>query len=152
MKSISIKLCLTSILTSKKFEPIRYSIVGGSCSIGHIIFLYFLTDIVGLFYLYSTITSFIFISFLGYFGQKYFTYRNFESKHLKQGSLYLTLILIGLVMDTSLMFFLVSILNVYYIIASIITRITIFIINFLWTKHVAFKKTANTNNRALEHD
>ncbi len=139
MKSSLIKF-IKVVLTSKKFEPIRYLIVGGSCSLGHIIFLYFLTDIVGIFYLYSTMTSFVFISFLGYFGQKYFTYRNFESKHTKQFSLYVTIILIGFIMDASLMFFLVSMLEVYYIVASIITRLIIVVVNFLWTKYVAFKK------------
>ncbi|OGJ49575.1 hypothetical protein A2335_04230 [Candidatus Peregrinibacteria bacterium RIFOXYB2_FULL_32_7] len=138
MKNKFIKL-LKQFLFLKKFEAIRYLIIGGSCSVGHIIFLYFLTDIVGIFYLYSTIISFVFISFLGYFGQKYFTYRNFESKHVKQFSLYWFFIIIGLIMDASLMFFFVSIIGIYYIVASIITRFIIFAMNFLLTKYVVFK-------------
>lgn len=149
MKLLLVKF-IQIFLISKRFEFLRYLIVGGSCSIGHIIVLYFLTDIVGIYYLYSTIISFIFISFLGYFGQKYFTYRNFESRHAKQGSLYITIIVLGLALDASLMFFFVSILNVYYLTAGIITRIIIFIINFLWTKHIAFKKTKNNYSIELE--
>jgi len=127
------------ILIEKKWEALRYLIIGASCSIGHIIFLYFLTDIVGIFYLYSTITSFLIISLLGYFGQKYFTYRNLDSNHAKQLSLFFLIIMVGLVMDTSLMFFFVSILSFHYIFASILTRIIIFVINFTWGKYVTFR-------------
>lgn len=129
------------ILTEKKWEALRYLIIGTSCSIGHIIFLYVLTDIVGIFYLYSTITSFLIISLLGYFGQKYFTYRNLDSNHTKQLSLFFLIIMVGLAMDTGLMFFFVSLLSIHYIIASIVTRLIIFIINFLWGKYVTFKHT-----------
>lgn len=132
---------LKQFLISKKCEAIRYLMVGGSCAVGHIIFLYFLTDIVGIFYLYSTIISFLFISFFGYFGQKYFTYRNSESKHFKQLSLYLFIILMGLVMDAGLMFLFVSIAKIYYVIASILTRFILLVINFLWSKHVIFRNS-----------
>lgn len=131
---------LKQFLISKKFEAIRYLILGGICAIGHVIFIYFLTDIVGIFYLYSTVISFLLTSFLGYFGQKYFAYRNFESKHPKQLSLYFFIILIGLVMDANLMLLFVSIAKIHYIIASIITRSILLVINFLWSKHITFKK------------
>ncbi len=131
---------IKGLLTDKKWEPLRYLIVGASCSAGHIVLLYFLTDIIGIFYLYSTIISFLFISLLGYFGQKYFTYRNKASNHAKQLSLFFLIIIIGLVMDTGLMIFFVTIISLHYLLASILTRLIIFVINFLWTKHIAFKK------------
>lgn len=150
MKTHSAKFIKT-FLTSKKFEPLRYLIVGGTCSLSHIIFLYLLTDVLGLFYLYSTMSSFIFVSCLGYFGQKYFTYRNFETNHAKQFSLYITIIIIGFILDASLMFSFVSLLNIHYLVAGITTRIIIFIMNFIWTKYVAFKRADSNNNMEPEY-
>lgn len=119
-------------------EKTRYLLVGGSCAIADLLVLYILVEFFHFWYLIAAIISFSLISLLGYFGQKYFTFKNDSRNHARQLSVFFVVSGIGLLVNTSCMFFFVSIIGIWYIIANVITKLVVFIWNYLANKHITF--------------
>lgn len=120
-------------------EPMRYLLIGGTCAILDLLFLYLIVNFLNVWYLIATTISFTIVSFLGYFGQKYFTFRNFEKKHKKQLTIFFVVVGIGLLINVGFMFVFVSILGIWYIAANIITKFIVLVWNFLANKKITFR-------------
>lgn len=124
---------------------LRYSLIGGSCALGDMFLLYIFVEFAHIWYLYASIASWITISALGFFGQKYFTFKNTSKKHQKQLIIFIIVGTIGLSINSACLFFLVSIVKIWYIFANIITKFIVLIWNFLANKYITFK-TNNSQN------
>lgn len=120
-------------------EKLRYLFVGGFCAIADLLILYVLVDFFHFWYLASAIISFSFISLLGYFAQKYFTFKNNSKNHKKQLLIFIVIAVIGLLINTSFMFLFVSLMNIWYMLASIITKFIVIIWNYTANKKITFK-------------
>jgi putative flippase GtrA len=120
-------------------EPMRYLLIGGTCAVLDLLLLYVFVNNFHIWYLYSATASFIIVLMLGYFGQKYFTFRNYEKNHKKQLSVFFVVSGIGLVMNAIFMFLFVSIAGIWYILASIITKLIVLIWNFFANKKITFQ-------------
>lgn len=120
-------------------EPMRYLLIGGTCAVLDLLLLYTFVNYFHIWYLYATTASFIIVVMLGYFGQKYFTFRNYEKNHKKQISVFFVVAGTGLLINVGFMFVFVSLLGVWYIIANIITKFIVLIWNFLANKKITFR-------------
>lgn len=119
-------------------EPARYLFVGGICAILDLILLYLLVEYLHIWYLSATIISFTIITCGGYFIQKNFTFRNASKNHKRQLPVFFVIASIGLLINTSCMFFFVSIIGIWYIIANIITKFIVLVWNYFANKHITF--------------
>ena len=120
-------------------EPMRYLLIGGTCAVLDLFLLFIFVNYFHIWYLYSATASFIIVSMLGYLGQKYFSFRNYKNNHGKQLPIFFIIASVGLLLNASFMFLFVSLMNLWYILASIITKFIVLIWNFFANKNITFK-------------
>ncbi len=120
-------------------EPMRYLLIGGSCAVLDLLFLYLMVNFLDIWYLIATTISFTIVSLLGFFGQKYFTFRDLSKNHKKQIPVFFVVSAIGLLINAGFMFFFVSVLGIWYIAANIVTKFIVLIWNFLANKKITFR-------------
>ena len=121
------------------FQFARYFVVGGACAVADLAILYLLVSVLHFWYLSSAIFSFTVVSCLGYFAQKYFTFKNDSKNHKKQVALFFLVGGIGLLLNTASMYFWVSIIGLWYLYASMVTKFIVLIWNFFANKFITFK-------------
>lgn len=120
-------------------ETIRYLVIGGISAFLDLLLLYILVNYFKIWYLYATVISFTMVTILGYLGQKYFTFRNYKKNYKKQLFIFFIITGIGLIINITFMFLFVSLMNIWYILASIITKFIVLIWNFITNKKITFK-------------
>jgi putative flippase GtrA len=116
----------------------RYLLIGGTCAILDLLLLYIFVNYLHIWYLYAATASFITILLFGYLGMKYFSFRNYENNHRKQLTTFIIVALTGLALNIAFMFLFVSLMNLWYILASIMTKFIVLIWNFLANKKITF--------------
>lgn len=120
----------------------RYLISGGIATALNLLLLYLGTDGLGLHYLLSSIISFSIATVASFLLQKFWTFKNASlTQTPAEFSLYLVLTLFNLVLNSALMFLFVSMLNVWYLFAQIITAAFIAIESYLFYKFAVFRSS-----------
>lgn len=117
----------------------RYLIVGGSSAIIEVLLLYAMTNFAGLFYLHSSVMSFLLVAVYGFLMQKHFTFNNKNKSIHIQFPVFLIATLIGLVLNTFFVYFFVDKLGIYYVFAKIFAIGIVLIWNFFTQKFIVFK-------------
>lgn len=110
----------------------RYIFVGGTAFVVDFFFLYFFSDICGIYYLISAILSFIISVLVNYvMSTKWvFNQDNIENK-VVEFNLFILISAIGLVFTEILLYFFTDIIGLYYLISKIISAIIVLFWNFL---------------------
>lgn len=110
----------------------RYIFVGGTAFIVDFFFLYFFSDICGIYYLISAIFSFIISVLVNYIMSTKWVFNqdNIENKVL-EFNLFILISTIGLVFTEILLYFFTDICGLYYLISKIISAIIVLFWNFL---------------------
>ncbi len=100
---------------------LRFGFVGASVSIAHLALVYLLTDIVGVWYLYSTIISYSIATIINFFLQKFYVMRHMDvaGTHI-QFVKYVLLALVCLALNTFGMYMLVHMLGILYLYAQVL--------------------------------
>jgi glycosyltransferase involved in cell wall biosynthesis len=131
---------IEGLLEHKRFgETMRYLFIGGTCAVLDLLLLFAFVNYFHIWYLYAATASFIIVSTLGYFGQKYFSFRNYENNHRKQLPVFFAVAGVGLLLNAGFMFLFVSLMGLWYILASVMTKFIVLIWNFFANKKVTFK-------------
>jgi len=117
----------------------KYAIWWWIAAIIDLSILYFLTNLVGIYYLISSIISFIVSLMVGFVFQKYITFQNFEKKHIQQWSKFVFFQLIGLLINTIILYIWVEVFHIYYLYIALFNKIIIFIWNFSMNYKFNFK-------------
>lgn len=135
------RMCQFVALIIERNRVLRFILAGGTSALSQITVLYVFTDLLGIWYLYSSILSFIIALFISFTLQKFWAFkdRTMNDAHI-QFFKYTIIIFIGLILNTSMMYFLVDILNIWYILSQIITGAFIAVVNFLSYKKFIFNK------------
>ena len=118
---------------------VKYSIVGGIAAVVDFSILFILTDFLNVYYLISATISFIISALTNYFLNRKWTFRSNDKKR-KQLPVFFTITSIGLVLNNSIMFFLVERLFLWYIWAKVIATAVVLIWNFLGNKYLTFNE------------
>ncbi len=113
---------------------VRFVIAGSFSFAVNLVALYFFTDIVGIYYLISTILAFLISFSISFTLQKFWTFKEHSRDNLHiQLSLYLCLQLVNITLNASLMFVFVEYMHVWYIysqaVISPVLAVVIFFIN-----------------------
>lgn len=110
----------------------RYIFVGGTAFVVDFFFLYFFSDICGIYYLFSAILSFIISVFVNYLMSTKWVFNqdNIDNK-LLEFNLFILISTIGLIFTEILLYFFTDIVGLYYLISKIISAIIVLFWNFL---------------------
>lgn len=120
---------------------LRYFTSGITSAGTQIGLLYIFTDIVGLWYIYSSILAFAVAVVTSFILQKFWTFNNKEIKRAHRQFLgYLIIAILGVIANTAFMYLFVDIFGIWYILAQIITGGIIMFFNFLMYKFFIFNK------------
>jgi putative flippase GtrA len=119
---------------------IKYIFSGGLATAVNLIALYFFTEVMGWWYLYSAVASFLVAFCVGFTMQKFWT---FNGDHERRGrwqlAMYLILNLFNLGLNSLGLFLLVEKTGLWYIFAQIIMSGSIAISSFIIYRKVIFK-------------
>jgi len=120
---------------------VKYIISGSTAAATDLILLYFLTDILKIYYLLSASIAFIIAFFVSFYLQKFWTFRdNNKEKIYKQMSLYFVVGVTNLGINTGGMYILVDRFKIMYILAQILMGGVIAIGSFLIYRFIIFKR------------
>ena len=110
----------------------RYIFVGGTAFVVDFFFLYFFSDICGIYYLISAVLSFIISVLVNYIMSTKWVFNqdNIENKVL-EFNLFILISTIGLGFTEILLYFFTDIVGLYYLISKIISAIIVLFWNFL---------------------
>lgn len=110
----------------------RYIFVGGTAFVVDFFFLYFFSDICGIYYLISGVLSFMISVLVNYImSTKWvFNQENIENK-LVEFNLFIIISTIGLVFTEILLYVFTDIIGLYYLISKIIAAIIVLFWNFI---------------------
>ncbi len=132
---------------SKITEFIRYCIVGAIGTLVNLSILYFFTEVLSFYYLISAIIAFFFSVINNYVLNKVWTFKEkIQELIVRKYFKFITLSLISMTVNVSILFFLVEFFNIWYIFAEMIAILGAFLINFLGNKLWTFRKAYVTLN------
>ena len=132
---------------SKYKKLIKFLIAGSTAAGTTFFFVYFFTDIVGLWYLASSVIAFFFGVVVSFTLQKFWTFKGEQEKQTHhQLILFISLGICGMVINALGMYLLVDKVHLWYMLAQFITAAGIAIINFFVYQLVIFNhKTTGEN-------
>ena len=110
----------------------RYVSVGGTAFAVDFFFLYFFSDICGIYYLVSAVLSFIISVLVNYIMSTKWVFNqdNIENKVL-EFNLFILISTIGLVFTEILLYLFTDVFGIYYLISKIISAIIVLFWNFI---------------------
>lgn len=119
---------------------VKFGIVGASSTVIDWGIYLFLTRIFGMFYLMAKILSFSVAVFNSYVWNRRWTFRSNDPAKLKQFIKFLTISIVGLVLNSSIMFLAVDKFKLHDIVGLALATAIILIWNFLANKYYTFKE------------
>ncbi len=102
--------------------------------------IYFLTEFVGLYYMFSLVIAFIIGSIVSYFAQKKLTFQDGSQKYLAQFSFFCLTNLGGLVINAGIVFGVVEYLGGWYLLGKVIASAVTYLWSFGVNRQITFKK------------
>ncbi|MBU4536863.1 GtrA family protein [Patescibacteria group bacterium] len=118
---------------------IVYALVAFIPTIIDFVILYLLTELVGLYYVYSFIIAFFIGLLVSYISHKTLTFKNSSDKYASQFSVFCFFGIIAMGVNLGIVFLLVELFAIWYVIAKIIAIIIVLGLNFLVHKNITFK-------------
>jgi putative flippase GtrA len=114
-----------------QFRVVRFVVSGGIASVAHLAILYFLTDILLVWYLLSTTIGFSIGFVISFLLQKFWTYQDKNRDRItSQALLYAVIGALNLLTNSMLMYLLVDIFGVWHMLAQGITLLAIATVSF----------------------
>lgn len=128
-------------LLKKHKTGLKYACSGGIGAAINLLILYILTDKIGIWYLTSSVVAFIISLLVGFFLQKFWTFRDNGFTHLKkQLTIYIILGGINFFLSPTLLYVFVERFHIWYVLAAVFVMGTLAIVNYLINKFITFKK------------
>lgn len=137
------KTYITKLLNWRIF---RYLVAGGSAVAVNLGFLYILVHFFHMWYLVSAVISFTAAVYASFMLQKYFTFNDRSQDTMRrQMSLYLTLQVINLGLNTLFMYICVDLFKILYLTSQILIAVVMAISNFFVYRYLVFTPDAAYN-------
>ena len=122
-----------------KYQFIRFSISGGTATLIDISLLYLLTEYAGLWYLISSIFSFMAGSITHFSISRHWVFKNQEKTFWRQYRSFFVIHLGGLTINTIGLYLLVEYYHIYYLLAKLMVVMLGVSWTFLANKKITFK-------------
>ena len=108
------------ITTLFKHHIVRYIFSGGTGAITNLALLYFLTEVVGFYYIISGIIAFCGAVVVSFFMQKKWTFQDHSTEDThKKFAIFVTIAFINLVINTGLLYLFTDIFHSHYLLSQI---------------------------------
>lgn len=118
---------------------IRFIVSGGIATGVNLGCIFILTHYAGLWYLYSSVIAFGLAFGISFALQKLWTFQDRSSEHVHtQAMLFLGIILLGLGLNTAILYALVEFIGIHYLAGQLISGCFIAVFNFFSYKHIVF--------------
>ena len=137
-----IKNKIQNLIKAESFITlVKFGLVGGLGTIVNLLILYLLTDIAGFHYLISAIFSIEMSVITNFLLHDAWTFKERKaiSKRLYRFCKFHLTVMIGLVTNYAVLFFLTEFYNLYYLASAFIGILTGFIINFLFSSNFVWR-------------
>lgn len=109
----------------------RYFFVGGFAAVANISILYIFTSLIHLYYILSNVLGFVFGLIINYILSKKFVFTDgVKINKKKEFTIYLVIGILGLLLDSLILWLCTSVFGIYYLISKIISTFIVFIWNF----------------------
>lgn len=119
---------------------VKFGLVGGTVALLHVLFVYFLTSVVGVWYLLSSCFSYACAIILNFILQKGFVYRRAKDGDTKsQFYVFTVTSLVVLLLNTILMYLLVSVLLWNYLVAQVVVVAALSALTFFVNRNFIFR-------------
>ncbi len=138
---------------SKSFlkQFIKFGIVGASGIVVNLAILFLFTETFKFYYVFSEVIAFLVSGVNNYILDKIWTFQEvLKEKIVRKYSKFVIISIITLIVNLSLLFFLVEILNIWYILAELEAIIFVFSLNFIGNKFWTFRKYNSKDEANIE--
>jgi putative flippase GtrA len=129
------QFCL--LLSGKQFR--RFVFFGLICNILGVTSIYVLTEYFNIHYLLSLIIALIFVNFIGFCFNKFYTFNTDKKFFLRELVKYYNVMLSGFLLNLFCMFILVEIFKIWYMAAALIVTAVLLFFNFFLHKYWSFR-------------
>ncbi|WP_366941057.1 GtrA family protein [uncultured Megasphaera sp.] len=113
------------------WEIVRFCIVGGASFLVDYGLLYVCTEFLKIYYLYSSALSFTVSVIFNYWLCIIYVFEDVKKQNKKQATLFIGSSIVGLGLNQICMYFLVSIIGIYYMLAKILATIIVTVWNYV---------------------
>jgi len=142
MNYLSVLYCNKKIV-----KVVKYLTAGGSAAVVNLFILYVLTEGFHVWYLYSAVLAFFCALGFSFLLQKLWTFQDFSVKKISnQAFLYLVIALFNLLVNTSILYFLVEYVRVWYLFSQIIAGLIVASYSFFVYNFFIFKNGVKSQN------
>jgi dolichol-phosphate mannosyltransferase len=121
------------------YQFLRFAVVGTTGAVIDFTILIVLTEVFGVYYLASSIIAFALANLSNFIWNKLWTFRNKSDKHVRQFFSFLVVGVVGLLINTGVLYYSVELLGFYYIIGKVIASAVVMFWNFFMNKYLTFK-------------
>lgn len=118
---------------------IKYNLFAGISTLLDLILIYILTEFFGVWYIYSVTLGYMAGVSLNYILNKYLNFKNKSRKIVLQFGLFISIALVGLLLNQIIIYILVESLGIWYIFAKIIAVLLVMFWNFTRHKKWTFR-------------
>jgi len=136
-------------LWSRHRRLFKFGLIGGSGTLVGLGVLYFLTDVVGLYYLISNVIAFGCSVSNNYLWNSKWTFNDKEAHPIGYFK-YVGTSLLGLGVNTTVLWFLTSIVGVWYMASAVIAVLCAFLVNYILSKRFVWIKGKESRERRYE--
>ncbi len=123
-----------------QIRAVRFLGVGGLCAALSILCMYMFTSVLVINYLISTIITIITTNFIGFYLNKYYTFRTHQKRFWRELWKYYSVMMSSYVLNVLAMYVLVDVCKIWYLWATIILIFVLTPYNYLFHKLWSFKK------------
>jgi putative flippase GtrA len=110
---------------------LTYATLGGLCTLINLVVQWLCTSVLGLHYLLSALISFFTLLPVGFWLQKLMTFRTPRAAAKIEWPRYFVTMAASLAANLALMYLLVSLLDIWYLLAAVIVALLLLVVNFL---------------------
>jgi dolichol-phosphate mannosyltransferase len=122
---------------AKKFG--KSILAGGTQFVTDFVLLWFFTDIVGIYYLFSAVISVLSSSVIGYTLNRKYVFKTSKRKFLEGYPIFLGVTIVKMVVIVAMLFLFVDVLKIYYLLARILIGIIIVVLMYIVHTKITFK-------------
>lgn len=128
------------LLNKYKIE-VKYLFAGGAAVIVNLLFLYFLTEMFGFWYVTSSVIAFFVSLLTGFFLQKFWTFRDKDVIGIKrQMAMYSAIGVLNLAIGPTLLYAFVEAFHIWYMLAQVLVMVVLAAESYLLNRFITFKK------------